>query len=124
MNLGELIDLVVSVRAQKTALTSQLKTLIQEEARLEGLLMIAMNEVGTLKASSGMGHSVSMQQKTYPAVIDWQKFYDYVAENDRFDLLQRRLSVPAFNDMWAAGDSIPGTTSSTVWEIKTTATRA
>ena len=34
--------------------------------------------------------------------------YNFILRNDRFDLLQRRLSDAAVKEMWQDGQSVPG----------------
>ena len=47
-------------------------------------------------------------KKEVPSAKDWVLIRDYVVENDRFDLLQRRLSDKAVQDLWEAGEEVPG----------------
>ncbi len=40
--------------------------------------------------------------------MDWKLIHAYVAANDRFDLLQKRLGEKAVMDMVEDGKTIPG----------------
>jgi hypothetical protein len=85
--------------------------------------MHAMNEAGTFRAASDVGHTVNMAKKAHPAIVNWDDFYNYLAETRNFDLIQKRLSGPAFRDRWDQGVAIPGASSSEVWELSITQSR-
>lgn len=123
MTLSELINQLVDIRNERTELSKQDKALSEKASKLEGDIMHAMNEVGTFRASSDFGHSVSMVKKTHPTVVSWPEFYTYLSETKNFDLLQKRLSSPAFRDRWDQGEAIPGASSSEVWELSTMQSR-
>jgi hypothetical protein len=123
MSLSDLINQLVDIRNQRTELSKQDKTLTEKASKLESDIMHAMNEVGTFRASSDFGHSVSMVKKVHPTVVNWDDFYTYLITTRNFDLLQKRLSSPAFRDRWDQGECIPGASSSEVWELSTTQSR-
>ena len=124
MNISELIDEIVRVKADREKLNSDASELTKTLAVLEKDLMEAMASAGTTKAASNAGHSCKMEQKVYPAIKDWTAFYDYVTRTNSFDLLHKRLSNTAFRDRWAAGEEIPGTSSSSIWEVAITKSRS
>lgn len=124
MNISELIDEIVRVKAERENLNTISSELTSKLVRLEKDLMEAMASAGTTKAASNAGHSCKMEQKSYPAINDWTLFYDYVTKTNSFDLLHKRLSNTAFRDRWAAGEEIPGTSSSNIWEVAITKSRS
>lgn len=117
MQIDTLIQQYIDIKNERAALATKDKELSQQGSKLQADIMHAMSEAGTYKAATADGHSVSMVKKTHPAIIDWAQFYEYVAETKNFDLLQKRLSAPAFRDRWDAGTPIPGAGSSEVWEL-------
>lgn len=123
MNISTLINSLVDIRKQKADLAAQIKELNTTEASLEKDIMHSMNEAGTFRAASDVGHTVNMAKKTHPAIVNWEDFYAYVAETKNFDLIQKRLSGPAFRDRWDQGVAIPGASSSEVWELSITQSR-
>lgn len=123
MNISELIDEIVRVKANREKLNTDAAELTKTLAVLEKDLMEAMAAAGTVKAASDAGHSCKMEKKVYPAIKDWSLFYDYVQKTNSFDLLHKRLSNTAFRDRWAAGEEIPGTSSSEIWEVAITKSR-
>jgi hypothetical protein len=124
MNISELIDEIVRVKAERESLNTISSELTSKLVRLEKDLMEAMASAGTTKAASAAGHSCKMEEKVYPAIKDWTAFYDYVTRTNSFDLLHKRLSNTAFRDRWAAGEEIPGTSSSSIWEVSITKSRS
>tara|TARA_R110000772_G_scaffold2839_1_gene10322 strand:- start:32722 stop:33135 length:414 start_codon:yes stop_codon:yes gene_type:complete len=51
---------------------------------------------------------------------DWDKVYDFVHAQDRFDLLSKSLSQKAIKEMWEAGEQIPGVTKVNVKKLSIT----
>ena len=123
MNISELIDEIVRVKAEREGLNTISAELTSKLVRLEKDLMEAMASAGTTRAASNAGHSCKVEQKPYPAVQDWATFYKYVSETNSYDLLHKRLSNTAFRDRWAAGEEIPGTSFSQIWEVSITKSR-
>lgn len=123
MNLSEIINKLVEVKAQRTELAKKDEDLGKQIATLERDLMHAMNEAGTMKAASDLGHSVSMSKNKHPTITDWDKFYAYVTTTNSFDLLHKRLSSTAFKDRWEAGEEIPGSSIAEIWGISITKSR-
>lgn len=123
MKLNDMIDKYVEVKQLRTELALQDSELSKQLATLEADIMHAMNEVGTMKAASELGHSVTMAKKVHPTINDWDKFYEYVVKTNSFDLLHKRLSSTAFKDRWEAGEIIPGSTTAEVWGLSVTKSR-
>ena len=78
--------------------------------------MSLMSDVGITKAASDKA-SLTMREVKHPSIDNWTLFYDYVAQTGQFELLHKRLSSTAFREHWEAGGAIPGTSSSSVWEL-------
>ena len=124
MNLSELIDAFVELKRQRAALAADDKILSTRQAVLESDIMAAMAAAGTFRAASEHGHTCNMVKKTHPAIVNWEEFYNFVAETKSFDLLQKRLSAPAFRDRWSEGQPVPGASSAEVWDLSITTSRS
>jgi hypothetical protein len=85
-------------------------------AELEKDIMDLMSPAGISQAANDKA-SCTMKLTRHPAIDDWNTFYKYVAESGQFELLHKRLSSTAFRERWDAGEAIPGTTTSDVWEL-------
>jgi hypothetical protein len=115
LNIGEMIDRLIALKADRKELSHQDTILAREQSALEASILHAMFEVGTTRAESPSG-SVSAKKKIVPAVTDWNEFYQWVAQHDAFDL-------PAFRDRWDEGVAVPGTAQTELWDLSVHTTR-
>jgi hypothetical protein len=51
---------------------------------------------------------VFLNRKDEPQATDWQAIYTYIAANDAFELLHRRLTATAIKERKENGENIPG----------------
>ncbi len=116
MNINDLINDFVAKKAEKEALNEKIKDLNGQLATIESDIMMQMTDVGVNQVASDKA-SCTMKLHKRPAIADWQLFYEYVAKTNQFELLHKRLSSAAFVERWEAGEEIPGTTASSVWEL-------
>jgi len=116
MNINDLINEFVETKALKEGFAEQIKSCNEKLARIEADIMEQMANAGISKAASDKA-SCTMRQVTHPAIEDWDAFYKHVASTGEFELLHKRLSSAAFKERWEAGDVVPGTSSSSVWEL-------
>ena len=49
-----------------------------------------------------------MTTKQVPQVKDYEPFYAFIKKENRFDLLQKRLSEGAIKEIWDQGKVVPG----------------
>lgn len=106
--LGELADSLWELRHDRLELQRRAEEMKQGEAELSEKILALLKDLG-LKKATGTKATVSASVRTVVDVQDWDKVYAYIKKNNRFDLLQKRPSVMAFNEVWDNGKSIPGT---------------
>jgi len=100
-------DKYYQLRAEKQALAKQVTALEKEMRQLaEGL-------INTLPKSDATGVTGKVARavitsKEVPTVEDWDSLYKYMVRKKAFELLQRRVSVPAVEERWEAGEKVPG----------------
>lgn len=58
--------------------------------------------------AAGLKYRVQVKSDAKPSAKDWDLIYKYIAEKDRFDLLQRRLSDRAVMDILDQEGKMPG----------------
>jgi hypothetical protein len=116
MNLNDLINDYVAIKNKREELAGEVTICTEKLARLEGDIMSQMSDAGITTVASDKA-SCSMKETKHPAIKDWTTFYHYVAETKQFELLHKRLASAAFRERWDAGEVIPGTEISTVWEL-------
>jgi hypothetical protein len=83
--LGSLIDAVYNLRAQRLEMARAVDALKAEEEARKFQLLELLEKFGLVKASGSIA-TVGMIHKIEPLIEDWSKVYEYVKENDRFDL--------------------------------------
>ena len=66
------------------------------------LRAIKMENGGGLKANA------SIKEVEMPTPKDWPAIWEYIKENNAFDLLQKRLSSKAVQERWDQEIVIPG----------------
>jgi hypothetical protein len=109
MELGSLIDEYYSKREARLAAERGIKDLKEAETALKFSIMDLLRDSG-LKKATGEVATASIRTNLVPYVEDWDLIHSYIKDNDRFDLLQKRLSVTAWRDLHETGVNVPGTT--------------
>lgn len=116
MNIQELINEFVDVKNRREELSNEVKKCTERMTALEADIMEMMSQAGISQAGTDRA-SCTMKAVQHPAIEDWNLFYDFVAKTGQFELLHKRLSSTAFRERWEAGEAIPGTSASTIWEL-------
>lgn len=116
MNINDLINMYVETKALKESLNDQVKDCNEKMAKIQADIMEQMASAGITKAASDKA-SCTMRETAHPAIEDWGAFYKHVAATGQFELLHKRLSSAAFKERWEAGEVVPGTSSTKLWEL-------
>lgn len=105
-SLGKCVDLYAETRDLRLAMQKEVDEVARRERELQDHIInnLSREESGI----AGARYKAIRKESRKPKVEDWDKFYDYVAENDRFDLMQKRLSDKAVMDMLEAEEKVPG----------------
>lgn len=119
MELGTLIDSLYNLRQQRLEATKTVDAMKAEEAKLREQIQLKLEETGLAKASGAIA-TAGLKRSIDPVVDDWDEFYRYIRENNRFDLLQRRISAPAWRELNEEGTVVYGTTGQEVWDLSLT----
>lgn len=108
MTLGESIDKLYEARAARLAKAQEVKELQAAESAAKAEVLKLLTESGLEKASGKLA-TAGITSDDVPYIQDWDKVYEYIKINDRFDLLQRRIGVVAWRDLFKDGVLVPGT---------------
>lgn len=108
MTLGEAIDTLYQARAARLAMAKEVKELQVKEAEAKVNVLKLLGESGLAKASGKLA-TAGITTEDVPYIKDWDQVYDYIKSNDRFDLLQKRIGVVAWRDLFKDGILVPGT---------------
>jgi len=105
--LGACADRLYAIKAEMSALNKKGEELDKERKAIQE------HVINTLPKSNATGvagkvANVKTMTVEVPQVKDWDVFYGYVRKTKRTDLLQRRLSEGAINEILDSGKKIPG----------------
>jgi hypothetical protein len=106
--LGGAIDALYNLRETRLDLERKAKEYKQEEQDCRNAILECLSESGLEKAS-GMRATCGIKRSTIPLVTDWDRVFEYIVANDRFDLVQKRISVLAWRDLYNDDIDVPGT---------------
>lgn len=104
---GALIDQMWAAREEKRRLEADVKEIEKKISELDEQLMERMGAEGLEKAT-GSKASASITETVTADVIDWETFWAYVIKTKATQLLQRRVSDPAYRELLEAGKKVPG----------------
>lgn len=113
MDIGEMVDLYQQIneerRELKRAFDEKERSLRADEERIKLAILGFMqkNNVKSVRTDFGTAYQ---QEDITPTGSDWQAFYDWVAENNAFDALQRRIKTSFIKEYMEThdGDTPPG----------------
>ena len=117
--LGTLIDAVYALRAKRLELAKQVDAMKAEEWSRRVELLELLQKYGLAKASGAMA-TAGQTHSVEPMVTDWEEVWKWIRAENRFDLLQKRLSAPAWRELDEGGILVPGTVRQDVFDISLT----
>ena len=107
-DLGATIDKLYALREDRLDHERKVKKMKEEEQDVRNDILQALENSGLEKASGGLA-TCGIKRSTVPLVTDWDQFHNWIRENNRFDLLQKRIAVVAWREMMEDGKLIVGT---------------
>lgn len=119
MKIGELIDALYATRQMRLDKSKEVDALKGEETVLRGKILDLLDAQGMAKAS-GLSATCGVKESLEPITTDWEQVHEYIRTENRFDLLQKRLSAPAWRELLASGIQVPGTEQVTVRDLSLT----
>lgn len=108
LTLGQAIDQLYEARAERLAKAKEVKDLQIKEAAAKVQVLALLRESGLEKASGKLA-TAGITTEDIPFVKDWDAVFGYIKDNDRFDLVQRRIGVVAWRDLFRDNILVPGT---------------
>jgi hypothetical protein len=105
--LNTLIESLCSLKREKKALEAKVGSVDEQIADVELRILEAMDAEGVILTKSPVG-KVTVSESVYPAVEQWDQFYEFIHENKYFHLLERRPAVLAYRELLNLGRPVPG----------------
>lgn len=105
--LAILVDFFAKVREKRLKADKHAKALKTQENEVEAEIIEELQKAGLSKVGGKIA-SVTLQEQHKPIVRDWPALYDYIRDNDAFDLLHRRLTEAAVKERVEDGVNVPG----------------
>jgi len=107
-DLGSAIDALYALREMRLCYERKAKELKEEETKARSTILETL-EVSGLQKASGQTATCGIKTSTIPIVTDWDEVFNYIKSHDRFDLVQKRISVLAWRETYENEGLIPGT---------------
>ena len=105
--VGAAIDFLYGIREKRKVIESSIEKMKQAEGLVENAIFQKFSKTD-LEGARGRAAQCSISRSEYPTIEDDTKFFAFVLKTKSLDLLQRRLSVEAVRERWAAKKVIPG----------------
>jgi hypothetical protein len=121
LSLAAQVDALYKTRQERLKLNKQADALEKEEKALKESIIAELSKSKTTKAIGGRLATATLVTKQKLVAEDWELVYKYIAKNDAFELLQKRLSDPAVIERMEAGKTIPGITKINIDDISVSA---
>ena len=119
MDLGMMIDALYATRQLRLDVSKKVEALKAEETQAREKILEMLDSLHMAKAS-GYHATCGVKESIEPLLVDWEPVHEYIRVNNRFDLLQKRLSAPAWRELKDSGILIPGTEAVPVRDLSLT----
>ena len=102
-----MIDSLWAKREAKRVADAAVKVIEKEIEADETELLERLDKEGMEKATGKLG-TISIGEAVTGNVEDWDAFTTYLARSGNFQLIQKRISDPAYRELLGMGKPIPG----------------
>ena len=106
-SVGRCADLYHEVRELRLAMEKEVAEVEKREREIKEHIINSLSKSDDTGAA-GLLYRAQIVMKVKPKIADWGVFTSWVRKNDRFDLLQKRVSDTAIADLWAEREGVPG----------------
>lgn len=106
-SVGSLIDLLYEIRTERLAKQKEVDALKSKEKKMTDEIMGSLQE---LDMTSGKGRIATFSYKahTVPKLIDFNALKEYILSTGNLQLFERRISNPAFQELFQLEGGVPG----------------
>ncbi len=119
MTIGQKIDTLYNIRAQRLEIEKQVEALKSREAETKQEIIDTLKSL-SLEGAKGDVATASITYKIKPNVADWNAVYSFIREKDMFALLQKRITASLWDALREDGILVPGTEEQPVVDLSLT----
>lgn len=119
LDLGTAIDKLYELRSQRLDVEKVVKTMKSDELALRVHIKQMLDSIN-LDGAKGSAATAAVVTSVDPVAKDWLQIYEFIRENDAFDMLQKRLSSMAVKERWESGILVPGIEKFDNWDLSIT----
>lgn len=119
LDLGTAIDKLYELRSQRLDVEKVVKTMKSDELALRVHIKQMLDSIN-LDGAKGSAATAVVITSVDPVAKDWLQIYEFIRENDAFDMLQKRLSSMAVKERWESGILVPGIEKFDNWDLSIT----
>lgn len=119
LDLGTAIDKLYELRSQRLDVEKVIKTMKSDELALRVHIKQMLDSIN-LDGAKGSAATAAVITSVDPVAKDWLQIYEFIRENDAFDMLQKRLSSMAVKERWESGILVPGIEKFDNWDLSIT----
>ncbi len=105
--LGRCADAYHEVRELRLAMDKDVKRVKERENEIHDHILEHLSKSDDTGAS-GLKYKALVTSKEKASADDWEDIYDYIMENDRFDLLGKSLNQKTVAELWDNDEKVPG----------------
>jgi hypothetical protein len=106
-SVGLSADLYSEVRELRLAMQKIVDDVKGRESEIKEHIINNLSKSSDTGAA-GKRYRAQIVTKEVPTLKDWEALTKFIAANNRFDLLHKRVADTAVKDMWEAGVAVPG----------------
>ena len=108
MDIGQKIDALYQLRAQRLEIEKQVNELKAHEAAAKQEIIDTLKSL-SLEGAKGTAATAAITYKVKPNVTDWDAFYAYIKRENMFELLHKAVTVSLWTSLKDDGTIVPGT---------------
>lgn len=110
MKLDKIVERYVQLRDRKAEMKAAYEASVADITsamnRLEGAILQTLNEQGVESVRTEAGTAMKIRS-TSATVADWDSLLGFVRQNERWDMLEKRVSKTAVEQYRAANEDLP-----------------
>lgn len=113
--IGQMVDFIAVLQEEQKQLQSVADA---KEAEVKAAMahLEANFDVSELDGATGKLGAATRKPTVVANVVDWEKFYAWIAKTKAWDCLHRRVGSTAVASRWDNNEKIPGVEPATVWK--------